>query len=400
MSEEKNAYEIVGTNKIVIDMMKDEFEKDRFIREKKKRKIDELSRKIEITQIKIKMSKSYVEKQEMQRKISGLEEEKTIVEKEYIKISDEEHRDKYNAYLEMLDKMGGFQYGTIKATQQPSNSKTAYQILGTSQEECGDTRKPIESIDRDLLKRRDGLIELARARCAKNIRMKRKNLFSAQQKLDSQIGILQEAYEKVATKERRESYNAKLEEIESQKRLERIYNKRNIYNPRSIVALKYKDMTKKNEKNNLLRITMLRDNEQKIFLQQVGKIKYKDSFGLQGEVGEYKITRLVGSRVKIDKIYITGLNISDLGIDKNTGKLKNEKYYQFIVNEMLSEESIEQCLKYNNGYLGEPLYDKENGKYFRFLAGREDLSAVMKYYEEKNKGQGSLGENEGESYEQ
>ena len=99
MTEKRNAYEIVGTNKIAIDIMKDAFEKDRFIREKKERKIDELSRKIEITQMKIKMSKSDVEKQEMQRKISVLEEEKTIVEKEYKKISDEEHREKYNAYL-------------------------------------------------------------------------------------------------------------------------------------------------------------------------------------------------------------------------------------------------------------------------------------------------------------
>ena len=57
-------------------------------------------------------------------------------------------------------------------------------------------------------------------------------------------------------------------------------------------------------------------------------------------------------------------------------------------------------LSSDHKYLGEIIYDENNGKYFRFLDGREDLSAVMKYYEEKNKGQGSLGENEGESYEQ
>ena len=59
-----------------------------------------------------------------------------------------------------------------------------------------------------------------------------------------------------------------------------------------------------------------------------------------------------------------------MGIDKNKRKLKNEAYYQFIANEMLSEESIEQCLKYNHGYLGEPLYDTENSKYIRFLGVR------------------------------
>ena len=54
---------------------------------------------------------------------------------------------------------------------------------------------------------------------------------------------------------------------------------------------------------------------------------------------------------------------------------------------MLSEEAIRECSKYNNGYLGEPLKDN-NGNYFRYLDGREELSAVMKFYEERDKEQG------------
>ena len=428
MIEKRNAYEIVGTNKIAVDRIKafdrdeeldkakdeiqkqNELRKDSFIREKKERKIAELSRRIEITQKKILSSGNVKEKTKMQVDVAKWKYERDhLVEEAYRKIADKEARDKYNAYLEMLDKMGEFEYGNlseIEETQQRNKPRTSYEILGISQEKCDETRRTTESIDRDLLKARDGLIEIAKARYEENLKAKRKNAFAAQQKLDLQIGIIQEAYENVATKEKRERYNEELKEKErqeqkeiEQKQSERIYNKRNMYDPTSIRKLQYKDMTKDNGETNLLGVTMVKENGQKLLLQQVGKIEYEDSFGLQGEVGEYEITRVVGSRVKTDKVYITGLDMSDLSIEENTGNLKDEAYYQFIANEMLSEESTEQCLKYNNGYLGEILYDENNGKYFRFLDGREELSAVMKYYEEKNKGQESLGENEGVAYE-
>ena len=428
MREKRNAYEILGTNKIAVDRIKafdkdeevykekdeiqkqNELKKDSFIREKKERKIAELSRKIEIAQKKILSSGNVKEKTTLQVEIAKCRHERDhLVVEAYRKIADKEARDKYNAYLEMLDKMGEFEYGNlseIEETQQRSKPRTAYEILGILQEKCDDTKRTTESIDRDLLKARDGLVEIAKARYKENVNVKRKNPFAAQQKLDLQIGIIQEAYEKVATKGQREKYKAELKELEKQeqdeieqKQFERIYNKRNIYDPTSIVTLKHHDMKKDNEKTNLLGVTMIKEDGQKIFLQQVGRLEYGDSFGLPGEVGEYEITRVVGSRVKTDKVYITGLDMSDLSIDENTGKLKDEAYYQFVANEMLSEESVEQCLKYNNGYLGETLYDENNGKYFRFLDGKEELSAVMKYYEEKNKEQGSIGENEGVAYE-
>ena len=116
---------------------------------------------------------------------------------------------------------------------------------------------------------------------------KGKNPFAAQQKRDLQIGIIQEAYEKVATKVQREKYNAQLKELErqelgemEQKQFERIYNKRNIYDPTSIVTLKHDDMRKDNEKTNLFGVTMIKENGQKMSLQQVGNLKYTDSFGL------------------------------------------------------------------------------------------------------------------------
>ena len=410
MIEKRNAYEIVGTNKIAVDRIKEESEKDMFIHEKARGKINKLSSIKEMTEERKELSGSVTEKIEMQRKLRNLQKEIELVKKAFQKIADRERRDRYNAYLEMLDKTRENEYRIIEEDRLTQNQaikhRTAYEILETSQKECDDTRKTTENINKELVKARDGLIEIAKANYEESIKGKGKNLFAAQQKRDLEIGIVQEAYEKIATRRKREIYNEELKEKEEQeqkeieqKQSERIYNKRNMYDPTSIRKLQYKDMTKDNGETNLLGVTMVKENGQKLLLQQVGKIEYEDSFGLQGEVGEYEITRVVGSRVKTDKVYITGLDMSDLSIEENTGNLKDEAYYQFIANEMLSEESTEQCLKYNNGYLGEILYDENNGKYFRFLDGREELSAVMKYYEEKNKGQESLGENEGVAYE-
>ena len=410
MIEKRNAYEIVGTNKIAVDRIKEESEKDMFIHEKARGKINKLSSIKEMTEERKELSGSVTEKIEMQRKLRNLQKEIELVKKAFQKIADRERRDRYNAYLEMLDKTRENEYRIIEEDRLTQNQaikhRTAYEILETSQKECDDTRKTTENINKELVKARDGLIEIAKANYEESIKGKGKNLFAAQQKRDLEIGIVQEAYEKIATRRKREIYNEELKEKEEQeqkeieqKQSERIYNKRKMYDPTSIRKLQYKDMTKDNRETNLLGVTMVKENGQKLLLQQVGKIEYEDSFGLQGEVGEYEITRVVGSRVKTDKVYITGLDMSDLSIEENTGNLKDEAYYQFITNEMLSEESTEQCLKYNNGYLGEILYDENNGKYFRFLDGREELSAVMKYYEEKNKGQESLGENEGVAYE-
>ena len=410
MIEKRNAYEIVGTNKIAVDRIKEESEKDMFIHEKARGKINKLSSIKEMTEERKELSGSVTEKIEMQRKLRNLQKEIELVKKAFQKIADRERRDRYNAYLEMLEKTRENEYRIIEEDRLTQNQaikhRTAYEILETSQKECDDTRKTTENINKELVKARDGLIEIAKANYEESIKGKGKNLFAAQQKRDLEIGIVQEAYEKIATRRKREIYNEELKEKEEQeqkeieqKQSERIYNKRKMYDPTSIRKLQYKDMTKDNRETNLLGVTMVKENGQKLLLQQVGKIEYEDSFGLQGEVGEYEITRVVGSRVKTDKVYITGLDMSDLSIEENTGNLKDEAYYQFITNEMLSEESTEQCLKYNNGYLGEILYDENNGKYFRFLDGREELSAVMKYYEEKNKGQESLGENEGVAYE-
>ena len=419
MEEKRNAYEIVGTNKIAIDRKKGEQEKNRFIREKAMETIKRISRKKEIGEQKLNTTSSITEKILLDRELEKLEEEIEDVQKAYEKIFDKEHREKYNAFLEIVDKSKETILYRNSSKNQENEEKilldevpdevleeiknkirknrpkkeTAYEILKISKGRCDDRTRKSENIDNLLLQQKEGLIELAKVEYEKKVNVDKKNEFAAKQKLKLEIRTLEGAYREIATKEKRAIYNQKLAEIErkEQKAIEdeiskMKYDRSGNYEPASIVALEYQDFTKDNNKSKLLSAIISRENGQEMLIQKVGRIGYEDSFGVKDEIGEYEITRIIKGEEKANKVYIAGLNISELFVDEITGAFQNEAYYKFIANEMLSEEAIRECSKYNNGYLGEPLKDN-NGNYFRYLDGREELSAVMKFYEERNKEQ-------------
>ena len=104
MEDKRNAYEIVGTNKIAIDRIKDEQEKNRFIKEKAMETIKRISRKIEIEKQKLAVTSSISEKILIDREIEKSEKEIEDVQKAYERIFDKEHRGKYNAFLDIVDK--------------------------------------------------------------------------------------------------------------------------------------------------------------------------------------------------------------------------------------------------------------------------------------------------------
>ena len=107
MEDKRNAYEIVGTNKVAIDRIKDELEKDDFIKEKALETIKRISRKIEIEKQKLEATSSLSEKILINRKIEKAEKEIEDIQKAYEKIYDKEHRGKYNAFLDIVDKSKG-----------------------------------------------------------------------------------------------------------------------------------------------------------------------------------------------------------------------------------------------------------------------------------------------------
>ena len=424
MEDKTNAYEIVGTNKVAIDRKKDELEKDDFIKEKALETIKRISRKIEIEKQKLEATSSLSEKILINREIEKSEKEIENIQKAYERIFDKEHREKYNAFLEIVDKsketilyrnsskseeknildeVPGEVLEEIKnrIRRNRPKKKNAYEILKISKGRCDDRTRKSENIDNLLLQQKEGLIEFAKVEYEKKINADKKNEFAAKQKLKLEIRTIEGAYKEIATKEKRAIYNQKLADIErkEQKAIEdeifKIkYDRSGNYEPSSIVTLKYQDFTKENDRSKLPGVIISRENGQEMLIQKVGRIGYEDSFGVKDEIGEYEITRIIKGEETTDKVYIPGLNILELGVDEKTGVFQNEAYYKFIANEMLSEEAIRECSKSNNGYLGEPLKDN-NGNYFRYLDGREELSAVMKFYEERNKEQGKQ-ENEGD----
>lgn len=420
MEDKRNAYEIVGTNKVAIDRKKDELEKDDFIKEKALETIKRISRKIEIEKQKLEATSSLSEKILINREIEKSEKEIENIQKAYERIFDKEHREKYNAFLEIVDKSKETMLYRNSSKSQENEEKNlldevpdevlveiknrigknkpkkknAYEILKISKGRCDDRTRKSENIDEFLLQRKEGLIEFAKVEYEKKVNADKKNEFAAKQKLKLEVRTIEGAYREIATKEKRAIYNQKLAEIErkEQKAIEdeifKIkYDRSGNYEPSSIVTLKYQDFTKENDRSKLPAIIISRENGQEILIQKVGRIGYEDSFGVKDEIGEYEITRIIKGEETTDKVYIPGLNILELGVDEKTGVFQNEAYYKFIANEMLSEEAIRECSKYNNGYLGEPLKDN-NGNYFRYLDGREELSAVMKFYEERDKEQG------------
>ena len=100
--EEKDLYEIVGTNKVAIERIKDEQEKDRFIREKSKGTIKRLTTHIEIAKQKLKTTQSFRERMTLSTKIRQLEREIKVVESSYKQISTKEDREIYEEELKKL----------------------------------------------------------------------------------------------------------------------------------------------------------------------------------------------------------------------------------------------------------------------------------------------------------
>ena len=226
MEEKRNAYEIVGTNRVAIDRIKDELEKDGFIKEKAMETIKRISRKIEIEKQKLEATSNISEKILINREIEKSEEEIEDVQKAYEKIYDREHRGKYNAFLDIVDKSKETMlYRNLSKSQENEEKnlldevpdeileeiknrirrnrpkkKNAYEILKISKGRCDDRTRKSENIDNLLLQQKEGLIELAKVEYEKKVNVDKKNEFAAEQKLKLDMRIIEGAYREIATK--------------------------------------------------------------------------------------------------------------------------------------------------------------------------------------------------------
>ena len=126
-------------------------------------------------------------------------------------------------------------------------------------------------------------------------------------------------------------------------------------------------------------INLIRKDGTQISLERIGFLAYRMKHGITGKIEQYRIMRTILGQQKCDERYVN-INRAALSINPTTGEIKNKKYYEFVANELLSEDSIEGA-KYNQGYLGEVLKEK-NDNYYQSLKNSDELSAVTKLAEQ------------------
>ena len=358
---------------------------------------------------------------DLRKKIKEIEDEIRLVRSAYLEIKDQKSRQAYDDYMDFSIKMQD-----SKSKIDRNLTENAYQILHM-ENRCDDTKRDSRKIDNDLLNIKNFAVkekkkeikklqaELASLEGKRNAESYRKKsrIDGDIVRLEREIERVESAYAKVATKELRKAYNVELKKLEDQVNerirqsdLRKTYKISQYYNPSSIQQVGYKslEITEKErikqekEKKRNLSVVLVREDGTAVMVERIGMLGYKTSNKVTGMLDAYRITRTVNGEKKWDVRY-TNLNMGDLSRNPKTGELQNKDYHDFIANVFLSEDSIEGT-KYNEGYLGEALKNKD-GDYFHDLKNVEELSAVMKFYEIEKKNEKKEKESKkGEEHEQ
>lgn len=420
MGDKRNAYEIIGTNRDHIIRIEGETNKDEFIRMKKNETNKRRKNKLVILKEQLQDVTDDQEQSKLQKRIEKLEADEQLIESAYLEICDQTSRQVYDDKLRLDIKLED-----TKAAVDRKLTENAYEILCMSRKICDDKREESKIIDKKLLRMRNALIkqgedEIKRLQEELKSLEGKKDAESYRRKsgIDGQIIMwekeikrVENAYEKIKTRELRNAYDVELKQIEEQAKkrirqseLRRTYKVSQYYDSHLIVQLGYKVLeTSEEEKlkqgigkrENSSGIRFLkREDGTEITVERIGMLVYKNAFNKTGMLDAYRITRTVDEEKKCDIRY-TNLNMIDLSRNRETGELQDKDYYDFVTNVFLSENSIEGA-KYNGGYLGQILKDKD-GNYVQDLSDINELSAVMKFNEIKRE---KIAESkEGESHE-
>ena len=416
MEDKRNAYQILGTSRDAVitiggtskegkeanqndflvhkrDDTLHKLERDKAPLIEQLREIEENKNLGEMQDLKLEL--------DLRKKIKEIEDEIRLVRSAYLEIKDQKSRQVYDDYMDFSIKMQD-----PKSKIDRNLTENAYQILHM-ENRCDDTKRDSIRIDNDLLSFKNFAInekkkeikelqaELASLEGKKDAESYRKKsrIDGDIVRLEGEIERVESAYAKVATKELRKAYNVELKKREDQVKerirqseLRKKYSIAQSYNPNSIQQVGYKslEITEKErieqekEKKRNLSVVLVREDGTAVTVERIGMLGYKNSNRMTGMLDAYRITRTVNGEKKWDVRY-TNLNMIDLSRNPKTGELQNEEYYDFVANVFLSEDSIEGT-KYNEGYLGEVLKDKD-GNYFHDLTNKDELSAVMKFNE-------------------
>ena len=423
MENKRNAYEIIGTNRDYIIRIQGEANKDKFILEKKNDTIRRVKNEYNLLTEQLNQTKDEKTKLDLQKRRTKLKDKVIpLIERAYLEICDQESRQVYDDQLNLTIRIEG-----TKARVNRKITENAYEILGMSKTTCDDKSSNSRTIDGNLFRMKNALIKQSED----EIRELQEELDSLEDKndpesyrrksgidgdiasLEKEIERVENAYNKVATREARKAYDLELNQIEEQANerirqsdLRKKYSIAKYYNSNSIQQVGYKslEITEKErikqekEKKRNLSVVLVREDGTEVTVERIGMLGYKTSDIGTGMLDAYRITRTVDGEKKWDVRY-TNLNMIDLSRNPKTGELQDKDYYDFIANVFLSEDSIEGT-GYNAGYLGQALKDKD-GNYFHDLRDIDELSAVMKFDElKKEKEKKAKESKEGEEHEQ
>lgn len=358
--EENDLYKMIGTSRQAVTITlegkaRSEKEQDIFVKEKAEHAI----RLLEV--------KKNAPMQSEENKKS-IEEQIEKVKEAYLKLRTMDLRNTYNAILDSQ---------VVKRKPHLPVQKDAYQILLTSRAACSDSKR--KDVDDMLWRKKEDLLRFAK-------RGIEGANFSKRQKIELEIRKIEEAYEQIKDKQSRENYNAKIDRI----REKRIQEMKEQQTKREYdCSMKYdesvlydKEPPRLKRYKNVIFHDLQDRNGELIRIAETGKIDYVNFTSVfNSSVSEYVIQRMREGKEKQERIY-GNLSIIDLSIDKYTRKPINPEYYDLIVNKILSTESIEACVKYNHGYIGE--IEKTKQGYERSFDNVEQISAVMKLYGEKD----------------
>ena len=423
MENKRNVYEIIGTNRDYIIRIQGEANKDKFILEKKNDTIRRVKNEYNLLTEQLNQTKDEKTKLDLQKRRTKLKDKVIpLIERAYLEICDQESRQVYDDQLNLTIRIEG-----TKARVNRKITENAYEILGMSKTTCDDKSSNSRTIDGNLFRMKNALIKQSED----EIRELQEELDSLEDKndpesyrrksgidgdiasLEKEIERVENAYNKVATREARKAYDLELNQIEEQANerirqsdLRKKYSIAKYYNSNSIQQVGYKslEITEKErikqekEKKRNLSVVLVREDGTEVIVERIGMLGYKTSDIGTGMLDAYRITRTVDGEKKWDVRY-TNLNMIDLSRNPKTGELQDKDYYDFVANVFLSEDSIEGT-GYNAGYLGQALKDKD-GNYFHDLRDIDELSAVMKFDElKKEKEKKAKESKEGEEHEQ
>lgn len=116
-----------------------------------------------------------------------------------------------------------------------------------------------------------------------------------------------------------------------------------------------------------------------------GKIGVQESYGLSSVIEEYTVESLDEKGINVAKVLTDDFSIIKMAKRREEDVVIDRGYSNYTLGRVLSDESIEGCVKHRFGYIGRTVREK-NGEYVQYFD--EDVMHVAKEFKEQIRGIG------------